>query len=165
MSSRPLPPGRSLPKKRSGLPPSSFSKKLAPWSWDLWRYLAVGVGNAFVHALRDLSAAGTLAHAENAALLLRHLSDSNLAGEISAVASADDLFFFPPADDRTLRRWATPGLNARDSIPFPSETVGTTVSRWQGRLVFYRSDGSERYVVLQVDPTSGAAPDFGFVTF
>ena len=124
-------------------------------------------GTAFIasNTSNDLSAAGTLAHAESAALLLRHLSDSNLAGEISAVASADDLFFFPPADDRTLRRWATPGLNARDSIPFPSETVGTTVSRWQGRLVFYRSDGSERYVMLQVDPTSGAAPDFGFVTF
>jgi len=39
------------------------------------------------------------------------------------------------------------------------------VSRWQGRFVFYRSDGSVRYVVLQVDPTSGAASDFGFVTF
>jgi len=123
-------------------------------------------GTAFVasNTSADLSSGGALAHSQNFALVLRHLSDSSATGDISAVASADDFLFFPPADDRTLRRW-TSGLTARDSVPFPTETAGTTVSPWLGRYVFYRSDGTERYVLLQVDPTSGAAPDFGFAIF
>ena len=113
----------------------------------------------------DLSPAGTLARSQNGTFLLRHLSDSTAAGEISAVASGDD-FFFPPADDRRLRRWAANNFSARDSVPFPTETAGNTVSRWQGRFVFYRSDGTERYVLVQlIDPVTGAASDFGFVIF
>ena len=111
----------------------------------------------------DLSALGTLARPQNASLLLRHLSDSALAGEISAIASADDGFFFSP-DDRTLRRWTANDLSARESVPFPTETVGTT--RWQGRFVFYRSNGTERYELVQlVDQLTGGASDYGFVTF
>jgi hypothetical protein len=102
-----------------------------------------------------------LGHSQNTSLLLRHLSDST-AGEISAVASADD-FFFPFTDDRTLRRWAADTLAARESVAFPSETA---TSRWQGRFVFYRSDGTERYVLLQlVDQQTGVASDYGFVIF
>jgi hypothetical protein len=96
--------------------------------------------------------------------LLRHLSDSTAAGEISAVASADE-FFFPASDDRTLRRWTADGLIAREAVSFPAEVIGTASFRWQGRFVFYRSDGSERYVLMQLDPTAGALQDFGFVIF
>jgi hypothetical protein len=141
---------------------------------DLWlsesapSRLFTRCGTAFTvsNQSTDLSAAGALARAQNVSLQLRHLSDSTAAGEISAIASADDVFYYPPMDDRTLRRWAASTLLARDSVPFPTETVGTTVSRWQGRFVFYRSDGTERYVLVQlVDQMSGTASDYGFVTF
>jgi chitinase len=116
-------------------------------------------------ATDDLSAAGTLPRPSGVSLLLRHLSDSTAASEISAVASADDPFVFAPADDRTLRRWASNGFAQKDSLPFPSEVVGSSAFRWQGRFVFYRSDGSERYVVMQLEPAAGALLDFGMVIF
>ena len=113
----------------------------------------------------DLSSAGVLPRPSAVALLLRHVSDSTVAGEISAVASADDPFVFSPPDDRTLRRWAADGLALRESLPFPTETIGGALFRWQGRFVFYRSDGTERYVLMQLETAAGALQDFGFVTF
>jgi hypothetical protein len=109
----------------------------------------------------DLSALGTLAHPQNVSLLVRHLSTST-TGEISAITNSDDPFFFGP-DDRGLRRWAASDFSARESIRFPAETATT---RWQGRFVFYRSDGTERYVLAQlVDQTTGVGSDYGFVIF
>lgn len=113
----------------------------------------------------DLSAAGTLPHLSGVSLLLRHVSDSTAAGEISAVSTGDDPFLYPPLDDRMLRRWTADGLIAREALIFPAELVGTASFRWQGRFVFYRSDGSERYVLMQLDPAAGALQDFGFVVF
>jgi hypothetical protein len=99
------------------------------------------------------------------ALLLRHLSDSRAAGEVSAVASANDPFAFSPPDDGTLRRWAADGLTQRESLVLPTEVAGAGTVRWLGRFVFYRSDGSERYVLMQLDPAAGALQDFGYVVF
>jgi len=70
-----------------------------------------------------------------------------------------------PPDDRTLRRWAADGLALRESLPFPTETIGGALFHWQGRFVFYRSDGTERYVLMQLETAAGALQDFGFVTF
>ncbi|HEY6912047.1 MAG TPA: PKD domain-containing protein [Myxococcales bacterium] len=114
-------------------------------------------------AADDLTSAGALQHA-GPEILLRHLSDSTAAGEVSAVASADAQFFNPP-DDQTLRRWNANGLTLMETAPFPDEQVGAFLFRWHGRFVFYRSDGSERYVVLQLDPGAGVVQDFGVVTF
>ena len=112
----------------------------------------------------DFSAAGTLAHA-NANFSLRHLDDSTAAGEVSAVASPDSQYNYPPLDDRTLRRWDANGLTAREVLLFPSVAGSGTSFQWSGRFVFYRSDGTERYVILQLDPAAGALHDFGVVTF
>lgn len=138
---------------------------------DLWlsesgNQLFTRCGSVFTASAvsTDLSTLGILARPQNVTLSLRHLSDSTVAGEISAIASNDDNFFLPP-DDRTLRRWAATDFAARDSIPFPTETAGSIVSHWLGRFVFYNPDGTKRYVILQVDPTSGAAADYGFVIF
>ena len=76
-----------------------------------------------------------------------------------------DSSFFGSADDRTLRRWTSDGLVQLESAPLPSERVGAASFSWNGRFVFYRSDGSERYVVLQLDPAAGVLQDFGMVTF
>lgn len=114
----------------------------------------------------DLLAAGVLQRPGNAALILRHLDESAAAGEISAVSSEDLAYSCcGQADDRTIRRWSAEGLGAREALPFPGETVAGTFRSWYGRFVFYRSDGSERYVVLQLDPLAGALHDFGIVTY
>ncbi|HET7788293.1 MAG TPA: hypothetical protein VFL36_20135 [Myxococcales bacterium] len=115
-------------------------------------------------AIEDLTNAGTLAHAASSQLFLRHLSDSTAAGEISAIATADSQFF-NTTDDQTLRRWDSNGLVLRESVPFPLEAVGTGSFKWSGRFVFYRSDGSERYVVLQLDPAAAVLQDFGVAIF
>ena len=57
------------------------------------------------------------------------------------------------------------GLAARESVRFTFQAVGGQPVQWFGRCVFYKSDGTERYVVLQLDPTAGALQDFGLVTF
>jgi chitinase len=111
----------------------------------------------------DLAPAGSLIRAPNTSLLLRHVSDSTAAGEISAVAGVDTQFFGP--DDRTLRRWNADGLSLLESAPLPFEAVGSASFAWNGRFVFYRSDGTERYIMLQLDPAAGVAQDFGVVTF
>jgi hypothetical protein len=114
-------------------------------------------------AIDDLTDAGTLQRGTNQ-LLLRHLSDSTASAEISAVAGADSQFF-TNVDDQTLRRWDANGLSLRESVPFPLEKVGSALFKWNGRFVFYRSDGTERYVVLQLEPAAGVVQDFGVVTF
>jgi len=112
----------------------------------------------------DLTAGGTLGHPNGATVLIRHLSDSAAAGEISAVTGADSPFFNGP-DDQALRRWRASDLSQIESVPFPSEVLGPNSFHWNGRFAFYRSDGSERYVVLQLDPAAAALQDFGVVVF
>jgi hypothetical protein len=113
----------------------------------------------------DLSLAGSVARG-GPSIVLHQLDDSTAAGEMSAVTSQDQPFFFFSADDdRTVRRWSADGLSAKETLLFPSLAVGTSSFAWSGRFVFYRSDGSERYIVMQLDPAAAASQDFGVVTF
>lgn len=116
-------------------------------------------------SIDDLAPAGKLAHATNSNLVVRQLDDSTAAGEISAVASEDNGFFFSLPDGHTLRRWDANGLTAKEVLPLPRELVNSTAFQWSGRFVFYRSDGTERYVVLQLDPAAGSLRDFGVVIY
>ena len=113
--------------------------------------------------MEDLTYFGTLAASSSyGSLYLRHASDSTLAGEVSCVANMDNSY--SSTDDRTLRRYAADGLALRETALFPLETVAGSPYHWYGRFVFYRSDGSERYVVMQLDPAAAAVQDFGIVT-
>ena len=116
-------------------------------------------------AIDDLTPAGKLEHSPNLNLALRHLDDSTAASEISAVASEDGNFFFSAPDDRTLRSWNATGLTAKEVLPLPKELANGATFQWSGRFVFYRSDGTERYVVLQLDPLAGATQDFGVAVY
>jgi hypothetical protein len=115
----------------------------------------------------DLTRIAPLARTVNSSLLLRHFDDSAAAGELSAISSleAPSYSYSTPPDDQTVRRWSADGLVSREVLPFPSEPVGGTNFAWSGRYVFYRSDGSERYVILQLAPGAGAAHDFAIVTY
>jgi hypothetical protein len=112
----------------------------------------------------DLTSAGTLNRLGSYYFSVRHLADSTAAGQLSAITSADSNYY-SSTDDQLLRRWSASDLAPMDAAPLPSETVGGSVYRWGGRFVFYRADGSARYVLLQLDPASGALDDFGWVTF
>ena len=94
----------------------------------------------------------------------RHVSDSSAAGEISAITRGD-VQGYSWTDDDVLRRYEAAALGLRETAPFPSELVNGTSYGWRGRYVFYRSDGTERYVIAQLDPASSTLLDFGLATF
>jgi chitinase len=112
----------------------------------------------------DLTVAGSLNRPTSYSFAIRHLSDSTAAGQLSAITSADTASY-SSTDDQALRSWSAADLTSVDVAPLPTETVGGTAYHWGGRFVFYRSDGSARYVLLQLDPASGVLEDFGWVTF
>ncbi|BDG01479.1 PKD domain-containing protein [Anaeromyxobacter oryzae] len=117
--------------------------------------------------IEDLAFAGSISpdpSAYSSWFTVRHLADSTAAGELSAIAS-DDASSYSAADDRTLRRYRADGLSLLEIAPFPSEALNGTAYAWSGRFVFYRADGSERYVILQLPPAAGALDDFGIATF
>lgn len=117
--------------------------------------------------IEDLRSAGTLVPSPNAwsaSVFARCVVDSTAAGEISAITRTAEPAY-SSADDEVLRRYEAAALGLRETALFPSEILNGTSFRWRGRYVFYRSDGSERYVVLQLDPASGALLDFGVATF
>jgi chitinase len=108
----------------------------------------------------DLTSIGALATTTTYSTSLRHASDSSARGELSCVASNDSYSYY--SDDRTLRRYSTADLSLRESAVFPVDPSGPTP--WRGRYVFYRSDGTERYVVMQLDAGVPAGA-FGIATF
>jgi chitinase len=116
--------------------------------------------------IEDLAFAGTIAPpAGSSGFAVRQLADSTAAGEVSAIATDEPPGYSASADDRTLRRYRAEGLSLLESAPFPSESVNGTSYPWAGRFVFYRADGSERYVILQLPGAVGALQDFGIAIF
>ena len=113
----------------------------------------------------DLAFAGSLRSGVSTytSFAARYVSDSTAGGELSAVTGSYDEYY--SYDDLALRRYESDSLGLLEVAPFPSELVNGTAFRWRGRYVFYRSDGTERYVIAQLDPGSGALFDFGLVTF
>jgi hypothetical protein len=111
----------------------------------------------------DLTSAGALTSSAGYGFQARHLSDSTAAGTLSAITTPDG--YYGSGSDSTLRRWSAADLTQLEVALLPSELVHATSYRWGGRYVFYRSDGSARYVLLQLDPASGVLQDFGWVTY
>jgi len=107
----------------------------------------------------DLTSVGALTTVTYSTYL-RHASDSTARGELSCIASGDPYSYY---DDRTLRRFSAADLSPRETAVFPVDPSGPTP--WRGRYVFYRSDGTERYVVMQLDPSVSGQQAFGIATF
>ncbi len=111
--------------------------------------------------LDDLTSVGALWPSSGGWRSIRHASSS--ATEISCVATSD--VPYSSYDDRSLRRFAADTLELRETAMFPLEAIGGTRYPWSGRFVFYRSDGTERYVIMQLDSNAGQAQDFGIATY
>jgi len=110
----------------------------------------------------DLSLIGTLPGAPPySSLAVRHAADSTAAGEISCITNGNATSSSYSYDDTFLRRFAADGLLQKEAALFPFDAPSG--ARWNGRYVFYRSDGSERYVLMQLDPPS--SQQFGIATF
>jgi hypothetical protein len=116
-----------------------------------------GVLRASSDPVDDLTVAGALWSTPST--YARYASDSPGRGEISCIAGTDAYSYY---DDRALRSFGSSDLSPRPTATFPVDPAGPTP--WRGRYVFYRSDGSERYVVLQLDGGTGAG-GFGVATF
>jgi hypothetical protein len=114
--------------------------------------------------VEDLTPAGTLVRTAYASITIQHLADSTPAGKLSAITSADS-GYYSGLPDQVLRSWSATDLTPLEAAPLPSEVIAGITYRWGGRFVFYRSDGSARYVLMQLDPTSGVLQDYGWVTF
>jgi hypothetical protein len=106
----------------------------------------------------DLTSVGALTTVTYSTYL-RHASDSTARGELSCIASGDLYSYY---DDRTLRRFSAADLSLRETAVFPVDPSGLP---WRGRYVFYRSDGTERYVVMQLDSSVSGQQAFGIATF
>jgi hypothetical protein len=111
----------------------------------------------------DLTYLGTLAAPTAGWMYLRHAAGSTTAGELSCVTTGDASY--SSSDDTALRRYSSDGLALLETALFPVETLAGSPFHWFGRFVFYRSDGTERYVVMQLDPAAAAVQDFGIVTY
>ena len=109
----------------------------------------------------DLTSVGALWPSSGGSRSIRHASSS--ATEISCVATSDVPYSY--YDDRSLRRFAADTLELRETAMFPLEAIGGTRYPWSGRFVFYRSDGTERYVIMQLDSGAGQIQDFGIATY
>ncbi len=144
-----------------------------PWSYNrepcgaVWLSAAgdrlyTGCGHTFVASsgADDLGYAGSLA---GTGLSLRQLADSAAAGTVSALAR--DLSDWSTSDADRLLRWRSSDLSPLDRALLPRRTVGGIAYRYFGRGVFYRADGTERYVLLQLDQASGILDGFALATF
>jgi hypothetical protein len=92
-------------------------------------------------------------------LPMRHADHSTVKQQISIIPEADSA---QPDADTVLRRFGAPaGLpssypESGAAVALPSVAVDSVSFKGRGRWVFYRSDGSARYVVLAPPPASTA---------
>ena len=128
-----------------------------------------GCGNVYLASSawsEDLTAAGNLTRIQYGYLSIHHLDDSTAAGELSAFTGSDSGYYaYGTTNDQVLRRWTAADLTQREALPLPTATVGGQPYRWAGRYVFYRSDGTARFELLQLDPMAGVVDDFGWTEF
>ena len=95
--------------------------------------------------------------------LIEHLSHSSAADKVIAIPGAD---WIPPDDEDTeLQIYDYDFLNFEESVSLPNFIVNGNAYPGHGRYVFFNSDGSAYYVVMQADETSGMLYDFGVVAY
>jgi hypothetical protein len=94
--------------------------------------------------------------------LVRHMSHSSAIGKVIAIP--DNGYGITSADTE-IRIFVYNFLTFEQSIKLPHFVVGNNQYAGHGRFVFYNSNGTKSFVVLQADAGSGMLYDYGVVTY
>jgi hypothetical protein len=94
--------------------------------------------------------------------LVRHMSHSSAIGKVIAIP--DNGYGITSADTE-IRIFVYNFLTFEQSIKLPHFVVGNNQYAGHGRFVFYNSNGTKSFVVLQADASSGMLYDYGVVTY
>ncbi|HYF00666.1 MAG TPA: fibronectin type III domain-containing protein [Planctomycetota bacterium] len=95
---------------------------------------------------------------------VQSVAHSAAAGRIAAIPAVYDLGAFVH-DDTEVRFFGDVYADFRSRRALPRFAVGPNTYAGQGRFVFWRSDGSRCYVLVQADPAASLALDWGLVTY
>lgn len=94
--------------------------------------------------------------------LVKHLSHSSAIGKVAAIP---DNSWNTTNADIELRIFGYDYLTFEKSITLPQFIVGSNHYAGHGRFVFYNSDGTKYFVVLQADGSAGMLYDYGVVAY
>jgi hypothetical protein len=95
---------------------------------------------------------------------VQHLDSTST--EIAAIPATNP-YAYPPSTmtDGTVELFNVDFLGHTDRITLPRWQVGSSSFPTHGRFVFYRSDASKKYVVVQADAASALLRDTAVLTF
>ncbi|MBS1148515.1 MAG: chitinase [Myxococcaceae bacterium] len=96
--------------------------------------------------------------------LVRHLDHSSAAGKLIAIPE-NGYGSTTPAADVKVRKYEDAFLVFQSEATLPQFTVGSASYATHGRFAFFNSAGTGHFVLVQVDPTSGAQLDWGVVSY
>jgi hypothetical protein len=94
---------------------------------------------------------------------VQSVAHSTAAGRIAAIPMVRTVA--PIHDDTEVRFFGDEYADFLDRRALPRFVVGPDSFPGRGRFVFWRSDGTRCYVVLQADAASGLAQDWGVVAY
>jgi len=94
--------------------------------------------------------------------LVRHLSHSPAIGKLTVIP---DNSWNTTIADTEIWVFGYNFLTFEQSIKLPHFVVGNNQYAGHGRFVFYNSNGSKTFILLQADATSGMLYDYGIVTY
>ena len=93
---------------------------------------------------------------------VKHLSHSQTIGKVAAVPD----YWSTTADDTEVQIFNYDFLTFISKVTLPSFVVSSTSAyTGHGKYVFYNSDATKYFVVLQADSTSGMLYDYGVVQY
>ncbi len=95
--------------------------------------------------------------------LITHLSHSISTGKIAVIPEGN--FSGEPPNDTVLQFYDYTFLVYEDSIVLPTFSVGQDIYPGHGKFVFFNSDGTRKYVIIQADNTSGLLYDHMVVVY
>ncbi len=137
-----------------------------PVCGDLWisedgQRIFTRCGNVFSASdvqSEDMKYKGSLSELEN----VSHLGHSSASGKVAAIPKNS---YFVNDNDTEVQIYNDEFLAHEESIRFPDFFIQTNSYAGHGRFVFFNSDGSRYFVILQADETSGILYDYGVMTY
>lgn len=179
------PDGRSLYGADQGLSPSDIEKidisqGTAAYAYDspyhgdyemcgnLWmsedgRRIFTACGNVF-RASSDRATDMTYNGSLSRLPYIRHAVHSSAAGRVLAIPGKRPFGLEEGGlAENQLAVFGYDTLNTEEIVPLPDFMVNNSSFMAQGRFVFVNSTGTQYYVIVQADETSGLLKDFGLV--